>query len=538
MQQAKLMQKSAQASFDESQAMAPLRKEGAELELQQLKNQVGQQNQTAVQQMAIDGISRFRSDGDTKHLNTWMERAKQNPLGQKLHGDVARFDQLTQTPANDALLREAGIENVAEYYNNPDRFPSLVLVTRTDGTQAVGDMNQIQAQVGYDKYMSATDLEKRERESVITARLRQGQTVTKSDKIEKVIKSLMENNQDLTYAAAYEQVQSMGKTAAGTSGDQAGIKGLMEENPDLSYLDAANQWFDMKKGDTGKTDRDKFKQDHLNANAADPSNPTSEEVMAANAAYDRRTPTSTQKEVGSIEAVKDSLDEIDFFDLDMADLKPKERAQIHRKIGQIEDLRDIKFTTEDKRVMRDFSNLTQLAGTVGEELSEEQTGILDNMLSSAKGYFVNEVGGKAATSAYHTFRNNMRKTLSGQSLTEQEMKAFEKAAGSLKLQLKPALAQFRTQVQTIKNQMESIRDLNDPYLAQFYLGKDIGEVDDVIRNLDARLGDIRNIGLKSTSLQSKEETAATLGEKIKAQDTTPVPGANVDFDALFKEVSK
>lgn len=529
MEEAKLAKKKAQAAFDEEQAMAPMRKEGAELELQQLKNQVGAQNQTAVQQMAIDGISRFRSDGDTKHLNTWMERAKKNPLGKKLHGDVARFDKITQTPANDKLLKQAGIPNVENYYANPEEFPSLVLVTRTDGTQAIGDMNLIQAQVGYDKYMNNADLEKRERESIVTARLREGKSTQTSDKMDKVIASLQESNPDMTYAEAYEQVKNMGKTQSG-SNDQTGIKAILEENPGMSYLDASIQWFDTKKGDTGKSDRDKYIAAYLEENPG-------ATTMEANEKYDDRISTSTQKEIKDVDAVKDQLDELGFFDMDMSAATQKQKADVHRYISKIEDLRDIKLSNEDKRLMRDFSSLTKLAGDVGENLSEEQTGLVDNLFSGLKGYLFNDVGGKPAKSAYQTFTNIMLKTMSGAAVSDQEMTRMVKAAGSANLQLKPLLSAFRVQVQTIKSQLESIRDTNDPYLAQYYLGKDLGEIDDVIRGLDTRLGDIRSAGLNATSgVQYKEQTAADLNTQLAP--ASDAPKVKVNFDNIWKEVSQ
>ena len=166
---------------------------------------------------------------------------------------------------------------------------------------------------------------------------------------------------------------------------------------------------------------------------------------------------------------------------------------------------------------------------------------MDNLLSTAKGYFIDEVGGKPAKAAYQAFSNLMLKTMSGQAVTEPEMKRFVKAAGSANLQLKPALSAFREQVMTIKNQLESIRDTNDPYLAHYYLGKDLGEVDDAIRQLDRRLGDIRSVGMKDKGPQSAAQTEATLAEKIQLQ----APGATVestggdvkvDFDTLWKGV--
>ena len=101
-----------------------------------------------------------------------------------------------------------------------------------------------------------------------------------------------------------------------------------------------------------------------------------------------------------------------------------------------------------------------------------------------------KVGGKATTASYETFRNIFRNALYGASLTEAEIKAFNKAAGTLGQKLSPILTQLQIQMKTVKNNLETVRDTNDPNIAHYYLGKPIEEIDNAVAAIDQRLGSL------------------------------------------------
>ena len=159
-------------------------------------------------------------------------------------------------------------------------------------------------------------------------------------------------------------------------------------------------------------------------------------------------------------------------------------------------------------------------------------GLLDNTLNSFKKYMFDEVGGKKATASYETFRNVFRNALYGSSLTKPEIEAFNKAAGTLGQKFQPVMQQLQVQMGTIKNNLESIRDLNDPDIAHYYTGQSIEEIDDAIAAIEDRMNDPRlrlNKAAKGREIKVQKVTK-------DAKPTVPdVNGSTFDFDSAMKD---
>jgi hypothetical protein len=527
--EAKRLQQQSQQQID----VAPAK---AELELAQVKQQTYQTNSSLLAQQTYDAFDRYESDGDARHLNAFLERARSNPVGQSLYADYTRIEALgtVRSPEVTRQLQSMGIQDVEGFYSDPNLTKQYVLATRTDGSQELMDMNKVYGVTGYTRYQSNQQLEEATKRAQLNRLLMTGESLNSVQQREQLIASLRAEDPNLSYAQAFERAKEIEKGQQGSI-DVQGIQNIMAENPNLSYAEAATKWFETKRAGVGaaasKTDQQRFIDNYMQEN------PGSTYSQASNA-YANRVQTSTQKEIGTVDTVKAKLDELNFgseeepigfFDKDMSNLTSSERAKVHKYIADIEDLRNVKLSTDDKRLARDLRNLRELGSTAGEQLTDAETGLIDRTLNTFKSYVINEVGGKEATSAYETFRNIFRNSLYGASLTKSEIAAFDKAAGTLGQKTKPVLTALRTQIQTIKTQLEAIRDTNDPYIAHFYFGSDIEAVDEVIRALDDRLG-----LLTSTEARAQEGPLTVRQAQEAAAATAPPPGERVPLDQIFK----
>lgn len=467
----------AEERIAQSKARQDTVEERESMEMQMLRNQARQANAAAVKQQSFDAFRFYESDGNVRHLNTFFQSMRSNPMG-KQFANTVRVDALTASNENDRLLQQAGYEDPQEVYNSPELSKNLVVAVRPDGTRELSNMTNVYAATGYTKYMEDQQLEQMERTFRLNQMVQQGNSVTEAQQIEKLTQSIMASS-GASYSDAYAQVMDMKNQSR--SAESQMINSIARER-NIDTLEAAELYYNTK---TGGGRRQSNEQAFIDNYISE--NPGTSYTEAAEA-YAARTPTSTQREADDIESVKDSLDEMNFFDLSMSDLSAKDRANVHRQVARIEDLRGIELSTEDKRVMRDLRNLTTLGTIAGTDLTDAETGIIDRMINKVKAYTTNEVGGKAATSAYESFRNIFRNALYGATLTQSEIDAFNAATGTLGQQTRPLLAQFKTQMLSIKDQLESVRDYNDPYIAHYYLGSDIDNVDDAIRAIEERIG--------------------------------------------------
>ena len=306
------------------------------------------------------------------------------------------------------------------------------------------------------------------------------------------------------------------------------VKQLQEEaaarGEELTTLEALDEYYKARRQGAGETNESRFIEEYMQENPG----ATYEE---ASTEYASRARTSTQKEIKDVDEVKDELDELGFLDTPMSTLSQAGKAKIHRKIAAIEDLRNIKFTNEAKREIRQLRELTSLGRKAGDAITPEETGLVDSTVNEFKKYMVNEVGGVKGTAAYEAFRNIFRNMLYGAALTEGETAAFNKAMGTIRQKYAPVMAQLNNQMRSIKQNLVSIRDLEDPYLAHYYTGQSLEEVDRVIQSIDERIDAFTAIANKS-NLRTYEDVVKD------AEPTVPKVGGEVDpafdFDAAMK----
>jgi len=533
--EAKAKQQQAQGELKEFTENAPERERTGELELQQLEAKTRKLNQSSLNSMTVNAMDRFNADGNTRHLNTWLKDAKKNPVGSNIYGGVARYDALTKSESNDKLLRQAGYKP-DDVYSDPESKSDMIVVTQNNGDQLLLPKEKMFAATKYTDYLDDKQLNKLEQKARIDQLLRSGQSRTKIDMKERVVQDLMDTDKAETLAEAYQMLLKMEDTGKGTgvlsSTEERAVNTIQEEK-NVGYLEALDLYYSTKRQGTGTTNQSRFIDEYQKNNP----NATYEE---ASTAYSNRSDTSTQKEIGDIKKLRQGLDKIDWLNTSQKDMDPTERAQVYRDyISPLEDLRKFKLSTEAKREIRQMRKITALGGTAGAELTTEETGLLDNTLSTFKKYMFNEVGGQVGISAYETFRNFFRHALYSSQVTGNEIKTFNKAAGTLGQKFQPVMAQLKVQMSTIKDNLESIRDLNDPDIAHYYTGKSIEEIDDAIMAIEERMNDPRLKGM----IEAQGSGGSGITVKIREDNIEPkVPNATgddvnpeFDFDAAMDE---
>ena len=172
-----------------------------------------------------------------------------------------------------------------------------------------------------------------------------------------------------------------------------------------------------------------------------------------------------------------------------------------------------------------------MAGQVDKTLTSEVTGLFDTWFRDLKKYVtddVAEVDKQAAASAYGAFRNTVRHALFGSALTDGEIKAFNEAFGTLKQSYPAVVTQFKTALQQTRSKLNTISQLNNPYLAHYYLGKSADELDVVIGRLDERIEYMSKLQRQDTP-----ESVSSDEPELEADGLTPEQRRNQRFTDIF-----
>jgi hypothetical protein len=303
------------------------------------------------------------------------------------------------------------------------------------------------------------------------------------------------------------------------SGDYRLIHELSEEKQ-IPLSDAMREFYGMRR--SGVKSGSTVERVAEDLRAKDPTLTLEQSLKDATKLTESRT--SDQKNLGSADLVRSDIDKTvggDFFSADMND--PKLRRIAGPKITELEKYTGRELSQEDKRVARQMRSLISLGGSAGSNLSDEETGILDNTLVNLKKYISDEVDdGTEGIAAYETFRNSLRNALYGASLTASEITAFNNAAGSLKQKTGPVLKQLRTQMSDVRSQLQSIYDFNDEYVAHYYLGRSREDIDKTIEALDSRIKYFENYTKTSEEFEKKTFTKQPAAAKTTTGDLPPL----------------
>lgn len=508
--QAQLVQARANAAM---QAGVP--RAESDLELESLKSQIKAMQMQGLKQDTFAAFDRYSMDGDTKHLNTFLQKAKANPAGQALYADILRIDPVQPNQFTKAQLGQMGVDNPDEYLANPELAQSKVIGTAADGTQKMIDINKIYQATGYTEYMTDKQLKQLQVRSQIDQAIN-GPQSAETNMISRIAKE-----QGISLTEAAMQFYKMKKPGFGRGSGSAQERiaaQLMEQDQELSWEDA------LAKAKTLSTAGSALEREAARV-VEQEGGDYQETYSNLKKEQDR---TSKRKQLDEAKVVRAKIDEIaggDFLSNGAPDIAT--RRKVGPLITELENLTGKELSPDDKKTARQLRDLFALGEQAGTGLKGEDVGFYDNTLKNVKKYFSDDATGVENTAAYSTFVNTLRHTLYGSALTVPEMNAFKAAAGTLKQQLGPVLAGLNTQLSSMKEKMQAIADMNDEHVAQYYMGTSLEHMDKVIDAIDER------IKFFSEVQDSQVIRATNTPETTNAPEASTAPASRPSLDEIF-----
>lgn len=405
-------------------------KEQLALQSQQLKAQSGQ----LARNTTDEAFRSFNIDGNPKHFNN----ALKDPTIAKLFPDVTSV--LKVDPVNDlTLLEDAGLTPESLQAKRYLKFLS------TDGESSIVDMSIIQATTGFDQRMNDE-----ERTRFV---------------------------QEMELSIAKQKADS-GSVQAQANLIQA-KRGPKEPPPTTTLRDSKESGRIADKEARGET------------------------LTGQEKAFKARI---RDKNIGNVAGqqaeVRDIRDRIieqagsrqKFAKLDFS--SPIIRDEFEADIQDIERIGKLELDRDTIKILRETGKLANFAGGAG-ELTSERTGAFDNLWATGTKYLEGQVDQEQlaqmqAASEYRVMRNFALKAMSGAAVTANEAVRDSQAFGTLNQRFPAVMSQFKTLLNGMKSDMESVVTLNDSMVARFRSGGSLDDINDAIKGIDATLNAISN----------------------------------------------
>lgn len=472
-----------------------------QISAEQLKQLQMQTRQLAQQQFRSDTYNALRlyeSDGDPRHLNGFLQQAKQSPVAGTMFANIARVDRLTSSDAE--LVKQLGVQDVEGLVKDPNLAKQFVVATFANGEKGLVDMEKMYAGTGFANQLAAEQAELLSTRALAISRLRTGERADRLSSMERVAKQMSEEL-GIPMWQAYERLKG-GSTKQQSSELERLAQQIQEQNPDIDYLDAYEQAVNMRTAgsETERAARAEAEQTGEDYN-----------TVLQRKRKEKDAPGSV-KEADAANVASEKLQEVfggKYYETDFSDANARRLAQPY--IRTIEKTTGAKFSEEDKRQFRLARQLVGLGERAGTAITPEETGLIDSMLSNVQSYISDNVtDGKQGVAAYESFRNVVRNALFGSALTGAEIEAFNKAAGTLGQQQGPVLAKFMEQLKIVRDNLSGVAQMNDEVLSHYYLGADQEKVADIIYSIDQRINRLNKI----TSAGNKEAPMVPITPKV------------------------
>jgi hypothetical protein len=421
----------------------------------------------------FDAYTRYdQGDGDVKHINTMINDL--NKQGSTIFGKITRVDKVTENDRQ--MLENAGYTSsyIDMIINDPDMNKSLIIYTLKDGGgKEIGNLDDLKGLTGYNDYASQTELNRQKisRETALVASLGYSVGPNTPEAFRRAVTELErkypgKTQEQLTkmdefHEAYTKHLDTLRKSSFGARG-----YGRTENETEVEQAAANRARLEgFNESDPGWTEAYERNKSEI---------------------WAERRETSASRNVGSASTAEDELLEMGFLEMDIPELTQTEKVKIEQKVRTIEQLGGAKLDITTKKSLTDIRKLTSL-GKLGSELTDEQTGLIDNIYRMVRRYVSDNVEGIAATSAYSHFRNLAMNALYGGQLTPNEAKQFRKAFGSLGQQRGPVLAQFRVALQATKDSYEAILATENDMVIKWRTGQTGDDLYAVIDALDERI---------------------------------------------------
>ncbi|AWD90288.1 hypothetical protein [Dickeya phage Amaethon] len=515
---------------------APVRQSEQDLKLAKLESDLYTIQAAMAKQQSYDAFTRFRADGDAKHLNQWLEQNRTNPVAQNITSDMARMDRLTRTPDNDKMLQAAGITDLDGFYAHPDVNSSYMVGTTTSGNKALIDMNRMYAVTGFTKQMTDESLKKLSTTAALLEGLRKGGNMrglqADSALVQQIAATTGQTVQDVYTMLQPDPVAGLDYTPKTATGSGMGrgtalervVRQLMQEDPEMTLREAYSQGIEITTGG-GRSNEARFVSEYMNNNPSS----TRADAVAEYRKAGRDERTGVMKNIEFTEQAKNDLDTEfggDFLNADISNLDSKKIRALDRNLTRIEQAGGLALSSEEKKNARDIMKLLNTADYTAKNLSDAQTGIIDSSLNQVKTYINNEVSGKQATVAYNTLGAFYRDALFGKQVSAADRKDMAKVQATLGQQTGPVLASLRQQLVVTRDELAAASALGDPYVAKARYGMSIDKLDGTITSLNNRIS-LLDKGISGTGVG-----ATNSGVKVRV--TSQQPGGTGNGNPIIK----
>lgn len=450
----------------------PLRKSQQELQLAQAQEDLRKLQAGQLKDMTMQQFKHYKTTGDVKFINNWLDQAKDSPLGAP-YQDMARFDKYT--PADEAVLKEFG------YNPEAAKHLDIFIGTKTDGTRVPILADTLYSMTGFTKQMTQEELTEAKEKATIARLASQG--VPKPEQTYNLAKQMVAEGHAPDVKAAFELINARsGSSVPSSILERMANEIYTTEGYVGTYKDALFEANDrLKKTGTERTAERVAEELGISL------------VDAEKMLREQKQRTTEQKEADEVLAAKDNLNEIfdgDFFSVDFSDPSNRVKADAAGMTRIMKD-NDLTFSSGQLTKINKLRQATNLVD-LSSDMTEDETGIYDSMLRNVKKYMFDEADDKqVATAAYAQLTNIVRNMLFGATLPQGEIAMFNKQLGTTNLKYGPLMNQVKTAMLDIKNQLESIYQVADPYVAHYLLGTDRNQIAEIITNIDNNLADFK-----------------------------------------------
>lgn len=403
-------------------------KQQLDLQSQEIKKAQGRLTRDATDQ----AFRSFNIDGNPKHFNN----ALKDPTVAKLFPDVVSV--LSVDPVNDAQLLEE--EGIAPEDINPKRHLKFIDV---DGGVSIVDMSIVQATTGFDQRMNDEE----------RARFREDMEL-----------------------------------------------GIQQQKADTGEVQAQANLIQAQRGPRPQQATTTLRDSRESGRIAD-KEARGEALTGQEEAFKNRI---RDKNIGNVAGQQAEVRDIrsrvieraggrqKFSQLDFS--LPAVRDEYEEDIQDIERIGKLELDRDTTKILRETGKLANFAKAAG-GLSEERTGAFDNLWATGSKYLEGEIdqdqlAQMQSASEYRVMRNFALKAMSGAAVTASEAVRDKQAFGTLNQRFPAVMAQFKTMLNGMKSDMESVLTLNDSMVARFRSGGSLDDINDTIKGIDTTLNAI------------------------------------------------
>lgn len=418
-----------------------------ELEINQLKMQLQQQNDLLARQATFSAFDLYSEDADTRHLNRLLD--ENQVIREQVFPSVLRVDNINLTDSNDARLfsQQTGTSleefaSIADFDAAKKRF---LKVTTTSGEQKIVDIAQLYAGTGYTKYKTA-----KQREALIA----QLDLRKKAADVEKDLSIADKNYRQGTEDWVFPPRSGPSGTAFERNAEAVG---------------AARTRIEQGKGTP--TDFALLEQHD-------------ETTMGNTPGKQRRIDQEEQNLFSSFGGEQGFYNQM--FEPNTQDFN---RAM--RSVRKIEALAGIELSNKQVETIGNIRK-TIAAGRRAAGLQPGDVGLVDNVLKKLGAYVSDDAMGAEARSAWAGIRNQLLHAFAGSAMNEGELERWGEQFGNLYQQGGHVLTTLANALDQLGGELDGLRTALPEASFHVRLGSDVERLNTIITNISAAAATLSN----------------------------------------------